>query len=395
MRFALLRYVPTRFRTLERCLEFVRQNPDNLLYVPEVHYENAEFAYWTKLYWPSVKHVFDLSNPPLGNPIRGHWRNSIMGVDFIGSGDAIRESMGLLQLPWRDAAVCLAYVKTSQKISELQPEDLTDDIFLTLVGRGLAAGFINQHNCDLVYSFILRNRHIQKVSMLKELSIQSVRWLEEKGYFDVMVDDVNHLSSEQISDTMIIKVLSRINYVQAENVLKHSGFLRLYLAHHGVEPSDHGRAAVQLMYHLLSHYGAYSRPIQSLLMAHSDAIYEMAPIEFTEFVLDGLMSLRNIKNHKGLRFHQMVIKNLSEQLRYCEEFGFDKYISMLQMGSLNNIQALHKWGDWYFKIHHLDEIVAWCDSQDTWKLAIRYASRETLMQHPHGRRLLLEQDLEL
>lgn len=38
MRFALLRYVPQRFRTLERCVRMIRLNPNNLLYVPEEHY---------------------------------------------------------------------------------------------------------------------------------------------------------------------------------------------------------------------------------------------------------------------------------------------------------------------------------------------------------------------
>ena len=391
MRFALLRYVPTRFRTLERCLKFVRQNPENLLHVPAVHYEHSQFSYWSRLYWASVVGVVDLSHPKFEHL----WPGGLIGVDFFGNGSESRRAKALLQAPWRDEAVCLAYVKTSSDTSELRPADLTDAIYLKLMGREVAAEFINHNQCDLVYDFMNKHRNMHNTPMMNKLSNESIRWMESKGYFDGDLVFVYALSPEKISEEMIVKLLPSINYIQANNVLKHPSFLRLYFTYHGIDPADHGRAAVQLMGHLLSAYGAYSRPIQSMLIAHADAIFEMAPNEFTEFLLDGLMSLRNNQNDKGLGFHPMVVKYLSEQLRYCEEFGFEKYMSMLRAGALNNIQALHQWGHWYFKIHRLDEIVAWCNDQDTWKLAMRYASRETLEQHAQGRRLLLEQDLEL
>lgn len=50
MRFALLRHVPQRLRTLERCVRMIRLNPNNLLYVPEEHHKNQQFADWVAGY---------------------------------------------------------------------------------------------------------------------------------------------------------------------------------------------------------------------------------------------------------------------------------------------------------------------------------------------------------
>lgn len=389
MRLALLRYVPQRFRTLERCVRMIRLNPNNLLYVPEEHYKNQQFADWVELYWPSA----DKSNIlTLG---LDKWQRGLRGVNFIGRGGEIAQARRLLQAPWRDEAVMTVYVNTSQNIADLHPNDLTSDIFDSLIGRGYAADFIDSHLCDKVYQMLVVSSYRHMGSLFKELKKETIEWLFAKGYFTQFPTKAYELPTENIPDDLVLKVLEDITFIQAESVVRHPSFLQLYMQFHGVEPNRHGHEAVNLMYQLLSAYGPYSRPIQAMLIAHSDAMYAIAPIGFTEFVLDALMRMRDHKEHKGLTFHQMVIRLLSDELRYREEVGMQRYMAMVNGDSLNNIRALMQWARWYFRIHHLDEILLNNDKKETWELAKQYATRESLMKHAQGRRLLLEQDMEL
>jgi hypothetical protein len=388
MRFALLRFVPQRFRTLECCVRMIRQNSNNLFYVPGVHYENAQFADWAELYWSRVK------DRSITYFVPKTWHRGLRGVNFIGRGGEIEGAMQLLQVPWRDEVVLFSYVLTSDCIADLRPEDLTDAIFAGLLGRQKhAAEFIDNHQCDKVYQLLVKNSYGHTGNLFSALKPKTIHWLMNRGYFTQFPVKAYELPTGNIPDGLVLQVLQDITFLQAESVLQHPNFLRLYMQFHGIEHDLQGQAGVDLMYQLLSAYGPFGRPIQAMLMAHAEAMYDMAPIEFSEFVLDSLMRLRDYEDHKGLNFHQMVITVLADVIRFRSGVGVYRYKSMLNRDSLYNIRALVLWARWYFKIHRLEEILVANDSQNTWELAKNYASREAMMEHQHGRRLVLEKDM--
>ncbi len=395
MPVALLRFVPERLCTQSLCMRMVRRNPDNLAFVPLAHYKDPLFAKWSGLYWHRIASGYVLGYQGFFK----EWHFASMNEALAGAGSGAEVSGldvdDLMVEPWKDSAVILRYAKTSQDLRLLKPEDLDGGIFDVLIGRNREADFVNRNHCDEVYDILLSNRFRHLGLLWGKLSEDTIAWLSKKGYFETVPARIYELETHQITEPMILKILPTILFLEGERIIQHPSFLRLYLQYHNVPEDESGRFIVGLMYELLEAFGPYGRPIQSMLKVHGEAMCALDGYLFTEFILDGLMSLRNQFHHKGLSFHQMLMDIFKEELEYIENVGATRYMEMIWSGSLNHILACSLWARWYFKIHTLEEILAGVNSEAVWPLAQKYASRESLMQHERGRRMLLEQDMAI